>query len=315
MKRILHRFCTPLFAFLLTLPVSSLYAQSVSLGKVEVGVGLGPLFFLGDLGGNIGRGTTLVKDVNFPATNLSFGAYVNVQPTEWLGFRFAFNSGRLEGADSLINEKGSAETYRKVRNLHFRSKITEAYAAVELYPTVFIEQYDGLMGKLRPYGLLGVGVFHFNPQTQYYSPNGTVRWVNLQELRTEGQGMAEYPNQKVYNLTQLMIPMGVGAKYYVSDNMYLGLEILHRKTFTDYMDDVSTNYINPDLFDKYLLPENAVVAKQVYYRGFTQNSRPSDGEMRGQRRNNDAYFSTLIRCGWRLGSDGSTPSNMRCPKF
>jgi hypothetical protein len=112
-----------------------------------------------------------------------------------------------------------------------------------------------------------------------------------------------------------MIPMGFGAKYYVSDNMYIGLEVLHRKTFTDYMDDVSTTYINPDLFDKYLLPEEAVVAKQVHYRGFTSGSRPAEGEMRGQRRNNDAYFSTLLRCGWRLGNDGNTPSNMRCPKF
>ena len=34
--------------------------------------------------------------------------------------------------------------------------------------------------------------------------------------------------------------MGFGAKYYVSDRVNLSLEVLHRKTFTDYMDDVST---------------------------------------------------------------------------
>jgi hypothetical protein len=118
-----------------------------------------------------------------------------------LGFRFAFNSGKVEGADSLINESGNAEVYRKVRNLHFRSKITEAYAAAEIYPTIFFEQYEGLQGKLRPYGLIGVGVFRFNPQTQYYSPNGTTRWVNLRDLRTEGQGMDEYPERKLYDLT------------------------------------------------------------------------------------------------------------------
>ncbi|MBB1286664.1 hypothetical protein HRH25_19955 [Flavisolibacter sp. BT320] len=306
---------TAVLVFFSTLSFYSLKAQSVSYGKVEVGAGVGPLFFLGDLGGNFGRGTTLVKDINFPATNVSVGFQVNVYPTEWIGFRLAFNSGKLEGADSLINEKGGAEISRKVRNLHFRSKMTEAYAALEFYPTVFIEQYDGLQGKLRPYGLIGVGMFRFNPQTQYYSPNGTTRWVNLRDLRTEGQGMQEYPNRKMYSLTQVEIPMGFGAKYYVSEDMYIGMEILHRKTFTDYIDDLSTSYINPDLFDKYLLPENAVVAKQVYYRGFNTTSRPDDGEMRGQKRNNDAFFSTLIRCGWRFGNNGSTPSNMRCPKF
>ena len=250
-----------LIAFLFVSALSK--AQSVGYGKVELGAGVGPLFFLGDLGGNLGKGTTLVKDINLSITKISKGVYFNYYPVEWLGFRVAFNTGHLEGADSLINEKGGAETYRKVRNLHFRSSLTEGFAAIELYPTVFMEQYDGLAKKLRPYGLLGVGFFKFNPQALYYAPNGTERWVDLQPLRTEGQGMAEYPNRKQYKLTQMEIPMGFGAKYYLSDNMYIGMEILHRKTFTDYVDDLSTTYINPDLFDKYLQPENAAVAKQV----------------------------------------------------
>ncbi len=290
-------------------------AQSIGYGKVEVGVGLGPLFFLGDLGGNLGKGTTLVKDINFPVTNLSKGAYLNILPAEWLGFRFAINSGMLEGADSLINEKGGAEAYRKVRNLHFRSKLTEAYAAVEIYPTVFFEGYDGLARKLRPYGLLGIGVFKFNPQALYYAPNGTTRWVNLQPLRTEGQGMDEYKGREIYPLMQMEVPMGFGAKYYLNDNMYIGLEILHRKTFTDYVDDLSTTYIDPALFDKYLAPEDAVVAKQVYYRGYGPMSRSDNGEMRGQRKNNDAFFSSLLRFGWRFNKDEGTPNQMKCPKF
>ena len=315
MKRIVLFWRTAVLLCFITLSLVPVQAQSVRYGKVEVGAGVGPLIFLGDLGGNLGRGTTFIKDVNLPTTNLSLGLQVSVYPAEWLGFRLAFNTGKLEGADSLINEKGGAEISRKVRNQHFRSKLTEGYAALEFYPTVFIEQYEGLQGKLRPYALIGVGIFRFNPQTQYYSPNGSTRWVNLRDLRTEGQGMDEYPSRKQYNLTQVEIPMGFGAKYYISEDMYVGLEILHRKSFTDYIDDLSTTYINPDLFDKYLLPEDAVVAKQVYYRGFTANSRPDDGEMRGQKRNNDAFFSTLIRCGWRFGNEGRTPGNMRCPKF
>lgn len=315
MRPTVHRIRTSVLILVFFLAASATRAQSVSYGKVEFGAGVGPLFFLGDLGGNLGKGTTLVKDINLPTTNLSFGAYLNIYPVEWFGFRFAFNTGRLEGADSLVNEKGGAETYRKVRNLHFRSPMTEAYAAIELYPTVFLEQYDGLAKKFRPYGLLGVGVFKFNPQTQYYSPNGSTRWVDLQTLRTEGEGMSEYPNRKQYKLTQLEIPMGVGFKYYLTDNMYVGMEILHRKTFTDYVDDVSTTYINPDLFDKYLEPEDAVVAKQVYYRGYNASARPANGEQRGQPKNNDAFFSSLLRFGWRLYHEPATPEQMRCPRF
>jgi hypothetical protein len=299
-----------LFLFLSTLAK----AQSVAYGKFELGAGIGPLFFLGDLGGNVGKGTTLVKDVNLSVTNVSKGIYLNVYPVEWLGFRVAFNSGQLEGADSLINDKGGWEDLRKVRNLHFRSPMTEVYAAMEVYPTYFIERYEGLAGKFRPYGLIGVGMFHFNPQALYYSPNGRTRWVDLQPLRTEGEGMSEYPDRKMYKLTQLSIPMGFGAKYYLSDNTYIGLEVLHRKTFTDYIDDVSTTYINPDLFDKYLSPQDAVVAKQVYYRGYGSNSRPSNGEMRGQQKHNDGFFSSLVRFGWRINRD-ETPLQMRCPNF
>lgn len=299
----------------LSLSVFSSTAQSIAYGKVEAGIGVGPLIFLGDLGGNMGKGTTFVKDVNLSLTNVAKGAYINIYPVEWFGFRLAFNHGRLEGADSLINDKGGWETLRKVRNLHFRSKVTEVYAAAEIYPTFFLERYDGLAGKLRPYGLIGVGMFNFNPQALYQSPNGTTRWVDLQPLRIEGQGMDEYPTQHQYKLTQVEIPMGFGAKYYLSDDFYIGLEVLHRKTFTDYMDDVSTNYINPDLFDKYLQPQDAMVAKQVYYRGVNStNLRPNDGSMRGQKKNNDSFFSSIFRCGWRMYND-VTPTQLRCPKF
>ena len=46
--------------------------------------------------------------------------------------------------------------------------------------------------------------------------------------------------------------MGFGFKYYLKENMYVGIEVLHRKLFTDYIDDVSTGYIDPDYF-QYLL--------------------------------------------------------------
>lgn len=314
MRTIVHAIRT---VFLITFVSFSFLsnAQSVAYRNVQVGVGLGPLFFLGDLGGNYGKGTTLVKDVNLSLTKLCKGFYLNYYPVDWFGFRLAFNSGQLEGADSLISDKGGFETFRKTRNLHFRSTLTEGYAAIELYPTFFMEQYDGLAGKLRPYGVLGVGFFKFNPQALYYAPNGTQRWVDLQPLHTEGQGMAEYPGRTPYKLTQMEVPMGFGAKYYLSDQMYIGLEVLHRKTFTDYVDDVSSTYIDPALFDKYLTPENATVAKQVYFRGYSSNARPDNGEQRGQQRNNDSFFSTLLRFGWRLPNESATPMQMRCPKF
>jgi hypothetical protein len=77
----------------------SSYSQSISAanGKIELGLNIGPSFFLGDLGGNRGKGKTFVKDVNFPLTKLMKGLYVNIYPAEWIGFRLACQSWTTGG--------------------------------------------------------------------------------------------------------------------------------------------------------------------------------------------------------------------------
>jgi hypothetical protein len=315
MKRIVP--IARLIAILLITVSSSFtsFSQSVTIrNKVEVGLGLGPLVFLGDLGGAVGIGRTFIKDIDYPLIKLSKGLFVGVAPREWIGFRLAVNTGVLEGDDKLAPNKGGDEVYRLERNLNFRTKLLEGYAAVEFYPSVFLEQYDDLKGKLRPYGIIGLGVYHFNPQTQDNSGN----WVALQPLHTEGQGFPEYPDRKNYKLTQMELPMGFGFKYYLKENMFIGLEVLHRKLFTDYVDDVSTDYIDPIYFDKYLSPANAALARQLNYRGtYSSVTRPSDvvGAQRGDPKQNDAYFSTILRLGWRLREMSGAERQMRCPLY
>lgn len=300
-------------------------SQSITLGngKVEAGLAFGPLFFLGDLGGNHGIGTDFLKDVNFPLTKISKGLFVNIYPAEWLGFRIAINQGVLEGYDNIIKDKGGAESFRKQRNLQFKSNMFEAYAATEIYPTVFLERNDGLQGKLRPYGLAGFGIFKFNPKGEYFEANGSSKWVELAPLRTEGQGFAEYPDRKPYKLMSFEMPLGAGFKYYFQENKYVGFEVVHRKSFTDYVDDVSTNYIDGNLFDQYLSPGDAAMARQLHYReNFVPNApqqRPDINEQRGDPSDNDSFFSSVIRFGWRL-NDNNSPSGraakqMRCPSF
>lgn len=307
----------------LTIFTSRSNAQSIISGdgSLEVGLGFGPMFFLGDLGGTAGEGRPFVKDVDFPLTKISKTLFVSYYPSDFLGFRFAINHGVLEGDDAEAPNKGGAEVDRLKRNLHFKSSVLEAYVAAEIYPTVFFEQYDGLAKKLRPYGVIGAGMFKFNPKAR--DING--EWVELKPLRLEGQGMAEYPNRKEYKLIQMEIPMGFGAKYYLKENMYVGLEVLHRKLFTDYVDDVSTGYIEPSLFNAYLSPADAAVAQRLYYRGTYQGAqgqvnRPDDvlGYQRGDPTENDAFFSTILKFGWRLnGNDPYSRSKrqMRCPVF
>jgi hypothetical protein len=284
-----------------------------------MGITVGPMVFLGDLGGHAGKGTTFVKDWNWPTTKIAVGAYFTTYPAPWLGFRFSLNYGSLEGADNTIKPKGGDEVTRYDRNLDFRTKILEGTVMAEFYPTVFLEdEPDDVMGRLRPYGVLGLGMFHFNPQGSYRSPNGDTYWVDLQPLHTEGEGFSEYPDRKSYKLTQMNIPMGVGIKYFFSENVNISFEIIHRKTFTDYIDDVSTKYIDPSLFYAHLSATQAPIAAAMANKSplaNTPNSGYLPGNKRGDPTNNDAYFTAGFKLGFRIGggSEQRWRNSTHCP--
>jgi len=318
-NKTLHAVYAIVLLAVLNVSPKNLNAQSLGAGngKVEFAIGVGPMFFLGDLGGSGGVGKPFVKDVDFPMTKLAKSLYLSYHPSEAIGFRVSLNHGVLEGDDAEAPNKGGAEVDRLERNLSFKSSIWEGYIAAEIYPTIFFENFDGLIGKFRPYGVIGFGVFKMNPKANL---NG--EWVPLQPLHLEGQGMAEYPDSKPYKLIQQEVPMGFGFKYYVKDNMYLGLELLHRQLFTDHVDDVSADhYIDPIYFNSYLSAGDAAKASQLYYRGTyadpTQRPPSVAGYQRGDPTENDAFFSTNIRIGWRLNSAGDKASRrqLRCPVF
>jgi hypothetical protein len=292
--------------------------------KVEVGVNIGPSFFLGDLGGNRGKGTRFVKDLNFSTTQIMKGAFITIYPNEWLGIRAAAEGGKLEGEDRIISTKGEDELWRKQRNLDFRTNIAEIYIAAEIYPFMLLHKNDeDYKPRLRPYGVIGVGMFHFNPQGSLTDANGNKTWYYLRPLHTEGQGFSEYPDRKEYSLDQINIPMGCGVKYFISERVNVGLELLLRKSFTDYIDDVSTKYIDPNLFNKYLSPQDAVIARQISDKMFgivtPTVSRNEPGTQRGNPNQNDSYFNIFLKCAVRLGSiyenrySRNVASHMRCP--
>ncbi|HMH32408.1 MAG TPA: hypothetical protein VK543_05230 [Puia sp.] len=321
MKKRLHstlRKCLFLLIVALTSYFSS-YSQLSAGNYFEAGFTAGPMVFLGDLGGHFGRGTSFLKDYNMKATRLSFGAFIAAHPNELLGFRLALNYGQLDGDDSYIKGKGGLEQARQNRNLDFRSQITEAFFAMEVYPTVLLEDDPtSLFGRLRPYGLIGVGVFHFNPQGTYTDPNtGGKTWVDLQPLHTEGEGFPQYPDRPNYSLTQINIPMGVGVKYFLSESVNLSFEIVHRKTFTDYIDDVSTTFVDPNLFYANLGAGQAQIADVMSNKSpLRSNLVGADygpGGKRGDTGQKDAYFTAAFKIGIRLGSSREWDNSTRCP--
>ncbi|MBZ5857381.1 outer membrane beta-barrel protein [Flavihumibacter profundi] len=294
------------------------FSQIGIFNEFEAGVTFGPSNFLGDLGGTKGRGMGFLKDNNFSQTHLMVGAHLTGYVNPLFAMRLAVNYGTITGADEIIKSQGGLEEARKFRNSDFRSRILEGFIAAEIYPTVLYE-YDPeeVYKKIRPYGLLGVGVFNFNPQG---TDPLTGQWVNLKDLSTEGQGFAEYPDRKPYKTTQLNIPMGIGVKYFINDNTSVSLEVIHRKTFTDYIDDVSTTYIDPDLFDKYfgIGSQKAQLARRMANKsdqGSNTSAGYGPGDKRGTATNKDAYYSFGFKVSFRLGNGNNNDNYkpIKCP--
>ena len=149
--------------------------------------------------------------------------------------RFTFKSSALY-TNVYANDENSKEVIKVNRNLKFKSDIIELSGQIEFN---FLPYETGnSLYNWTPFIFTGVSIFNYNPQAE----GSDGQWYNLQELGTEGQGTTSFPNRKKYSLTQLSVPFGGGVKIGVSDNFNIIVEYGLRKTFTDYIDDVSTTY-------------------------------------------------------------------------
>lgn len=150
--------------------------------------------------------------------------------------RFTFKSSALY-TNVYANDENSNEAIKVNRNLKFKSDIIELSGQIEFN---FLPYETGnSLYNWTPFIFTGVSIFNYNPQAE--GEDG--QWYDLQELGTEGQGTTSFPNRKKYSLTQLSVPFGGGVKIGVSDNFNIIVEYGLRKTFTDYIDDLSTTYV------------------------------------------------------------------------
>ena len=255
-----------------------------SLNKKEVMFGVGATQFLGDLGGRdrIGKDYSLA-DMDWPSTGV--GGMV--------GFRYRFhpywattsslNVGLLRGNDALTNE-----IIRQSRNLHFRSLVVEFHQRLEVI-LLANEKFGHRYGLSRHskkmkdhneqlYMFGGIGISYFNPKAQY---NGA--WTALRPLSTEGQGL-EGGVKKTLPITAT-VPLGIGFRWGLNRMWRMGIEATYVKTFSDYIDDVSTEYYDADI----LLAEKGPEAAYLSNPSQQNTSWFGTGQQRGDEQK-DAYF-------------------------
>ena len=260
----------------------------------EAGISAGGMNCLTDLGGNRGTGGFFIKDVNWKNTKPCVGLYAKVLYNHFIGVRLETNFGSVSAYDNILKNDGSLARYRYQRNLHFRSTISEASILAELHPLAWGKKVQENPSRISPYLAAGIGYFHFSPQAKLNE-----QWFDLHPLHTEGQGFKQHPEKNSYKLSQFNFPLVIGLQYEASALMNIGIEFTYRLLQTDYLDDVSGQYIDPSLFSLNMDAQRAAIAEQISDRRATLNpgNNFNAGEIRGNADHNDAYFSFNIKMG------------------
>ena len=201
-------------------------AQVVS--NMEIGIMGGGSYYLGD-----------INSKHFDYMMPSGGIVIRKNIDRRVVIKSELVLGNIRADDA----RNRNDTMKLNRNLHFRSPIYELSGQVEFN---FLPYETGnSLYPFTPFIFVGVSLFRFNPKAE--ANNG--EWVELQPLGTEGQGTTSFQDRKKYALTQFSIPMGGGFKIAINKTFNIILEYGIRKTFTDYLDDVSTSYIGGNLID------------------------------------------------------------------
>lgn len=258
------------------------------------------------LGGMLGTsnysGDLSQQRVDMRYTRYNIGLFVKRDINRYVTLRLGASYGRVAGADSTNKRQELIN-----RNLSFRSPIVEAHIAAEFN---FLDIDDK---GFTPYVFGGIGVFSFYPTTR--DSLGNV--VKLRPLRTEGEGLPMYPDRKMYNLVNVSIPFGAGIKVLIADNLVAGFEIGLRKTFSDYIDDVSKTYVDRNTLLTYYGARSVSYA----YRGnelhghSTPNTYPVDGFPRGSAKHDDWYIFSGLTLSYRFGGSSGPYGHWKKQKF
>ncbi len=228
--------------------------------KREVFVTAGASNFLGDLGGGNQEGTRFgPSDLDWDQTRVALGFGARYKLSRFINVAGKFSYLAVRG-----NDAATEDIYRKNRNLNFRSSIFELSGRMEIgYQST--RRGGNRYGIRKNYGkgknfthnifaFAGLGGFYFNPKG--VDASGKIH--KLRPLHTEGQGLPGGPKQ--YSNVNISIPMGFYYKLTINKVWSVGLEFAHRKTFTDYIDDVSTVYYDPVALTQAYGPLSAAMA-------------------------------------------------------
>lgn len=274
--------------FVFVIGLSTINAQYFDWEKMmakymnELAIGGGATNFMGELGGLDQIGTDFLFDFEWPASRWNVHVGYKHNFDKYWAFRTTLTVGELAGDDRWTNE-----TFRRNRNLHFKTTLVELNAMLYFYffrerPSHIyrLKKANGLNGRpFAMYAFGGVGAFWFNPKARFDG-----EWTKLRPLGTEGQMTPNGP--KRYSNISFSLPVGIGISYMINLRWKLAIEASYHKTFTDYIDDVSTVYHNNDE----ILYYNGEAAAYLADPNIGTYNNTGEGLQRGDPTDLDAFF-------------------------
>ncbi len=162
-----------------------------------------------EIGGGIGAGLykgDISPNIDPRNSRLAGQIFLRHTPGKAVSLKYGILAGSFAGSD----EKRTNDPFAQTRKRSFRSSLQEISVCAEYN---FLDYRSELKRMpLSPYLFGGLALFRFEPQNNF---------------------------KPTYNLSGISIPFGIGLKYVVYKNWNLNLEFGARKTFTDYLDDLS----------------------------------------------------------------------------
>jgi hypothetical protein len=191
----------------------------------EIGLTGGGMYYIGDLN----------PTKHYPRdTKLGGGLVFRHNLNDRYALRFQGLYGTLQAYDSDAND-----SLQVLRNLHFRARTFELSGLFEVNFFKYRSR-DKESKRWTPFVFAGLAYYRADPKALL---NDT--WYRLQPLGTEGQGTTARDTE-AYKVDQFAIPFGAGFKFNFG-RLDMQLEWGLRRTYTDYIDDVSGTYVDNDV--------------------------------------------------------------------